>query len=61
MHGLGEVELGLGQADELEGVGGCDRDHERLGIGLADVLAGEDHHPPGDEPGSSPASSIRAR
>ncbi len=49
--GLGQVELGLGEADVLERVGGRGRHDERLRVGHADVLAGEDDHPPGDEPG----------
>ena len=35
----------------LERLGGGDGDQQRLAVGQADVLAGEDHHPPGDEPG----------
>ena len=49
--GLGQVELGLGKADVLERVGGRRRPPECLRIGHADVLAGEDDHPPGDEAG----------
>ena len=40
-----------GQPDELERVGRRRRHDERLRIGHADVLAGEDHHPADDEPG----------
>ena len=48
---LCQVEAGLGQADVLER-GGCgDGDDQSLWIGVADVLGGEDHHPPGDEAG----------
>ena len=50
-RGLAEVELCLGQADVLQRMRGGDRHHQRLRIGHADVLAGEDDHPPGDEPG----------
>ena len=46
---LGQVELRLGQAHELDrprrGVG----HHERHRVGHADVLAGQDHEPAGDE------------
>ena len=48
-RGLGEVVRALGQADVLDGVRGRDRDLERARVGVADVLAGEDHHPPRDE------------
>ena len=52
--GLGEVELRLGQADVLERVGGRHRDHERLRVGLADVLAGQDDQAADDEAGVLP-------
>ena len=48
---LAEVELGLGQAHVFERVAGGHRDHQRRRVGQADVLAGEDDHPAGDEPG----------
>ena len=48
-RGLGERELALGQADVLDRGGGRGRDHERLGIGVADVLGGEHDHPADDE------------
>ena len=53
-HGVGQVELGLGQPDELDGPGGGVGDHERQRVGHADVLAGEDHQAPGDEAGVLP-------
>ena len=49
--GLGQVELRLGQADVLEGVRGGHRDHQRLRVGLADVLAGQDDQAADDEAG----------
>ena len=49
--GLGQVELGLGQADVLDGLGGGDGHQQRLRVGLADVLAGQDDQAAGDEPG----------
>src|SRR5436190_6402029 len=48
---LGEVQGALRQADVLHGVRGGDGDLERAGVRVADVLAREDHHPPGDEAG----------
>ena len=47
--GLGEVEPGLGHADQLHGLGGGDRGRQRGRVGQADVLAGQDHQPPRDE------------
>ena len=49
--GLRQVELRLGQADVLERVGGGHRHDERLRVGLADVLAGQDDHAADDEAG----------
>ena len=40
-----------GQADELDGARGGDGHLQRLRVGVADVLAGEDDHAPGDELG----------
>ena len=48
-RGLGEVEPGLGHADQLHGLGGGDGGGERRRVGQPDVLAGQDHQPPGDE------------
>jgi hypothetical protein len=53
-HGVGQVELGLGQADELDGPGGGVGDEQAGGVGHADVLGGEDHEAPGDEAGVLP-------
>jgi hypothetical protein len=50
-HGLGQVELHLGHADVLDGVRRRGRHGQRRRVGHADVLAGEDDHPAGDEPG----------
>ena len=50
-HGLGEVELRLGQADELDGPGGGVGDQQRHRVGHPDVLGGEDDEAAGDEPG----------
>ncbi len=46
---LGQRVGRLGQPDVLDGVGRADRDLQRLGVGVADVLGGEDHHAPDDE------------
>ena len=46
-----EVELRLRQADVLDGMRRGDGDEQRLRVGHADVLAGEDDHPAGDEAG----------
>ena len=48
---LGQVELGLGQAHELDGPGGGVGHHQGQRVGHADVLAGQDDQAPGDEPG----------
>ena len=48
---LSEVEPALGQAHPVDRLGGGVGDHERLRVGVADVLGGQDHHPPGDEAG----------
>ena len=48
-RGLREVQLRLGQADVLERLRRRDRDDERVRIGVADVLGGEDDHAPRDE------------
>ncbi len=63
-RGVGRVRLGRGreirdrlrqrnaalrQSDEVHGVLRGDGDDERLRIGVADVLGGEDHHAPRDE------------
>ena len=50
-HGLGQVELGLGEAHVLDGVGGGRRHHQAHRVGLADVLAGQDDQAAGDEAG----------
>src|SRR5438445_7134544 len=46
---LGERDAALREADEVDGVLGGDRHLERLGLGVADVLGREDHHPARDE------------
>jgi hypothetical protein len=50
-HRLGEVQLCLGHAYELDGARRRIRDDERQGVGHADVLGRQDHEPAGDEPG----------
>ena len=50
-HRFGQVERRLGQPDVLDGPGGGLGHEERLGIGQPDVLAGQDHHAPGQETG----------
>ena len=47
--GLGEVERALGQADPVDRAGGGVGDQQRLRVGVADVLGGEDDHAAGDE------------
>ena len=39
----------LGQPDELDRDAVGRRDHQRARVGVADVLGGQDHHPPHDE------------
>jgi len=46
---LGEREIALREADQMRGLLGGRRDHQRLRIGQADVLARQDHDAPGDE------------
>jgi len=46
---LGEIQRALGQADPVDGAGRCVGDQQRLRVGLADVLGGEDDHAAGDE------------
>jgi len=60
-HGLGQVDPGLGQPDELHGLRRGDRDLQRGRVGHPDVLAGVHDDPAGDETGILPASIIRAR
>lgn len=40
---LGKCELTLGQADELAGLHRGDGERQRVGVGVADVFAREDH------------------
>jgi hypothetical protein len=39
---VGEGDAGFGETDEFDGLLGGDGERERLGIGQADVFAGED-------------------
>jgi hypothetical protein len=39
---VGEGDAGFGEADEFDGLLGGDGEGERLGVGQADVFAGED-------------------
>ena len=47
---LGQRQLALRQSDQLAGVGGRHRQRQGGRIGVAHVLAGQDHQPPGEEP-----------
>src|SRR5437016_5640609 len=47
--GLAEGELGFGHADLGDDVVGGGGDEKRVGIGVADVLAGQDRDAAGDE------------
>ena len=51
---LGQVEAGLGQADELDGTRRCVGHDQRHGVGHADVLAGQDDEAADDEAGVLP-------
>ena len=46
---MSQGDLAFRQSDEVDGVLGGDGDLQRVGIGVADVFGGEDHHAPGDE------------
>ena len=46
---MGERELALGQADEFAGLHRGHGQRQRVRIGVADVFAGEDHEPAGEE------------
>src|SRR5581483_406884 len=52
--GLGQVELRLGEPDELDGAGGGVGHDERHRVGHAHVLRREDHEAAGDEAGVLP-------
>jgi hypothetical protein len=58
---LGQRVGALRHPHELHGVGRRDRDLQGLRRRVADVLAGQDDHPPGDEARVLAASSITAR
>src|SRR5205823_6444943 len=47
--GVGEGDQRFGQAAGFDGLLGGDGGRERLGVGQADVFAGEDDYPAGDE------------
>lgn len=47
-HRLRQVQARLRETDELDRLSRRRRNPERVGIGHADVLAREDHEPPGD-------------
>ena len=47
--GLGEVERALGQPHPIDRASRCVGDQQRLRVGVADVLRGEDDHAAGDE------------
>ena len=51
---LGQVERRLREPHVLDGPGGGLGHEERPGIGQPDVLAGQDHHAPGQETGVLP-------
>ena len=48
--GLGQRQLALRQADQLAGLGRGHGQRQGGRIGIAHVLAGQDHQPPGEEP-----------
>ena len=48
-HGLGQIELGLGQSHVFKRLGSRHRNHQRLGVGHADVFAGQHNEAPHDE------------
>ena len=48
-HGLRQMQLGFGRADEMHGVLGGVADQQRGGIGEADVFGGRAHEAAGDE------------
>ena len=50
-HGLGQIQLRLGKAHELDGPGGRVGNQKAHRIGHADVFAGQDDQSAGDEPG----------
>ena len=53
-HRLGQVQGGLRQADVLDGPGSGLGHQQGLGVGQADVLAGQDDHAAGQEAGVLP-------
>ena len=50
-HCLGQVELAFWKPDVLDCVGSSDCNDQGLGVGHADVFAGQDDQSAGDEPG----------
>ena len=58
--GLRQRQLALGRPQEIERILGCERLHDRLRIGEADVLDRHAHQAAGDVERSSPPSSMRA-
>ena len=57
--GPGRSRAFLAQFHQFAGLHGGDRQRQRVGIGVADVFAGQDDQPP-EKRTSSPPSSIRA-
>ena len=49
--GLGQVELRLGQPDELDGLRRGVGDESAMGSAMPTSSLAQDHEPPGDEPG----------
>jgi hypothetical protein len=48
-HCVGQIQLRLGQANELDRPSSCVGNHERVRIGHTDVFAGQDHESAGNE------------
>ena len=46
---MGQRQLAFGQADEFAGLHGGDGQRQGVGIGVADIFAGEDHEAAGEE------------
>lgn len=55
-----QVDLRLGKAHELHGLGDSIGNQQRLGIGIADILRRKNHHTASDESRIFSPSSIRA-
>ena len=58
---VGEDDTAFGHTDAFNGLKTADGEIEGAVAGEADVFGSENHHPAGDELGSSPLSTMRAR